>query len=700
MQRIVRAIAADVRAGAAIGQPIWSKLRKLTPMLHSSGFPARTQGTARRRRALVAGVALILAALAAGCASTQYVKLRSVPNSPLAERLKLTARGGPQPSDRTLQILRQYDLTRDVKGNPQPLVDKFQAIVSREPSAEKVYCFAELSFLAGKKLEQKEPAAALDHYGAAVTHAYLYLFDERYAALRNPYDPQFRAACDLYNGALEGALRIVKKQGDLLPGCTHTIQTATQSWDVTVVARPGNWQQDDFERFEFVSDYEVQGLTNQYQSFGLGVPLIAVRKQRPQQGPSERFYPPQLSFAVTAFLRVLPEEMSSAGGGSRRHLALLELYDPLVSTHVEVVDRRVPLESDLSTPLAYCLNDPQLNALAEPTAGLLRPAERQAVTGLYMLEPHQPGKIPVLMVHGLWSNPLTWMEMFNDLRSLPEIRERYQFWFYLYPTGEPFWNSAARLRQQLAEVRALLDPAADDPALGQMVLVGHSMGGLISKLQTVDSGNEFWNIVSDQPFQVVKASPEARQRLARTFFFEPDPGIRRVVTIGTPHRGSNLANRPARWLAQKLISLPRMPLMVREQLYRDNPGVFRDDTIIQVKTSVDSLAPDSPILPVLLEAPHPDWVAYHNIVGVLPNEGWLGSLAAGSDGLVTYESAHLDAVASEITVNAHHSTVHRHPLTVLEVRRILLEHLAEVDSLYGGRTTRARGGQRLAGATR
>ena len=109
-----------------------------------------------------------------------------------------------------------------------------------------------------------------------------------------------------------------------------------------------------------------------------------------------------------------------------------------------------------------------------------------------MLEPYEPGKIPVLMVHGLWSSPMTWMEMFNDLRSVPEIRKHYQFWFYEYPTGQPFWVSAAQMRHDLAKLRDVLDPRHLEPALDQMVLVGHSMGGLVSRLQTVDSGDGYW----------------------------------------------------------------------------------------------------------------------------------------------------------------------------------------------------------------
>jgi pimeloyl-ACP methyl ester carboxylesterase len=618
-----------------------------------------------------AALAVVLT-LSVGCATTKYVKLREVPRDPLSEQLNLTSYGGPKPSERTMQVLRRYDAVADLKGDPHQLVSKFQEIVERESSIELAHATAELAYIAGKKLEKKNSKAALDFFETAVAYAYLYLFDERYGPARNPYDPQFRGACDLYNSSLESALRIVKAQGQLMPGSNHTIESASRRCNVSIVIRSHHWHVDDFERFEFVSDYEVAGLTNHYQTFGLGVPMIAVRRSHAAEKPCEKYYPPDLSFAVTAFLRVM-SPVDARNPTAAPQQVLLELYDPLEATDIEVAGRRVPLESDGSTALAFYLNNPQLKLDKFETEGLLNPGKAEVATGLYMLEPYDHEKIPVVMVHGLWSSPLTWMEMFNDLRSDPTLRRNFQFWFYLYPTGQPFWNSAVRFRDDLAAMRKTVDPQFRHAALDQTVLVGHSMGGLVSKLQTVESRDDYWHIVSDQPFQEVKADPESRQKLEKLFYFHPNPSIRRVVTIGTPHRGSEFANDTTRWLSHKLISLPQM--MSRDAVVSENPGVFRDTSLLKVKTSIDSLAPDSPILPVLLESPAGPGVVYHNIIGVLPTHGFVGKLVGPGDGVVTYESAHLEHVASEITVNADHVNVHRHPASILEVRRILLEHL-------------------------
>jgi pimeloyl-ACP methyl ester carboxylesterase len=618
----------------------------------------------------------------AGC-SSQAVKLRSTPNNPFYQELQLGAWGGPKPSDRTMQLLRFYNLADDLDGEMRPLLAKLQTIVDREPSAQKVYAMAELAYLGAKRVESSDTAEAMDLYGTSVLHAYHYLFDERLAATRNAYDPQFRGASDLYNSALEGALRIACDKRELVPGKTKTFNTSAGTWDITCTLRGGNWHPRDFDRFEFVSDYEITGLRNHHRTHGLGVPLIAVRRSYENEPAAARYYPPDLSFPVTAFLRPL-STVSKDAGGKGRYQGVLELYDPLVMPDVVIDQQRVPLESDLSTPLAFFLGRPEFNNLA--TVGLLRPEMlmtmqpgwHKPIMGLYMVQPYEEGKIPVLMVHGLWSSPMTWMEMFNDLRSCPEIRDNYQFWFYLYPTGQPFWLSAAQLRRDLAEVRHLVDPKQQEPALDQMVLIGHSMGGLVSRMQTIDSRDEFWKLVSKEPIEEIKADPDIQEKLRETFYFRPNPSIRRVVTIGTPHRGSTFSNQTTQWLLGKVIQLPSILVNSQQKLFRENKEAFADKTLLKIETSIDSLSPACPVFPVLLAGNHLPTVSYHNVIGVVPNKWWWSRLVKDSDGVVAEESARIESVNSELVVPADHTTVHSHPAAVLEVRRILQEHLAEL----------------------
>jgi hypothetical protein len=293
-----------------------------------------------------------------------------------------------------------------------------------------------------------------------------------------------------------------------------------------------------------------------------------------------------------------------------------------------------------------------------------------------MVQPYQPDKIPVLMVHGLWSSPMTWMEMFNDLRADPEIRKRYQFWFYLYPTGQPFWESAAQLRSDLAQVRHVFDPEGDQPELDDMIIVGHSMGGLMARLVTLDGGDPYWDAVSRTPIEQVSASDETRDRLREIFYFDADDSVSRIVTIGSPHRGSGLANGWARLASHYLITLPRDSLERTVELITKNPTMIDTEHTAIHSTSIDSLSPDSPILQVMNKSPRPPHVKHHNIVGNLESPGPL----KGSDGVVPFDSAHLEEVDSEKVIPAHHSRIHRHPAAVLNVHDILRAHLRERDA--------------------
>jgi pimeloyl-ACP methyl ester carboxylesterase len=630
----------------------------------------------RIRPVTVLWAALTLVVLAAGCTS-DWIKVRAQPDLPLARELDLFSWSGPKPSARTMQFLRRHDLVDQADADPRDLMEQVHGIVQHNPTPESVYAYAELAYIGGNKLQEENRLGdALDLYAASVAQAYEYLVGDDFALERNPYDPLFRAASDLYNGSLENALRIVRDRGKLLPGTTYLIQTETRQFEVQIVCK-GRWKPADFERLEFVSDYDVQGLRNHYRSYGLGVSLIAVHSGKQESDPAARYYSPGMSFPVTAFLRMLPGESVREQQGAIKHFCVLELYDPLDGTDIMIGDHSVPLETDLTTPLAFSLNDPVFRRSTQAIGGLLNTRESQGHQGLYMLEPYDPHKIPVLMIHGFWSTLVTWMEMFNDLRGTPEIRNNYQFWFYLYPTGQPFWITAAQLRRELAQLRQVLDPEQTASELDQMILVGHSMGGLIARMQAVDSRDDFWKMISDEPVGRLDLDEELVELLSEGLVFDANPSVQRVVTIASPHRGSRFSNNATRWLGRKVINLPDSLMRAIEHLAQDGPPPIKDGVLKKLQTSIDTLSPESPILPVLLRAHRAPWVYFHNIVGVTDDDGVVARLAGDTDGIVTFESAHLDDVASEIVVASDHVNVHRHPRTVLEIQRILLEHLAE-----------------------
>ncbi|MFN9917212.1 MAG: hypothetical protein ACK53L_31775, partial [Pirellulaceae bacterium] len=155
-----------------------------------------------------------------------------------------------------------------------------------------------------------------------------------------------------------------------------------------------------------------------------------------------------------------------------------------------------------------------------------------------------------------------------------------------------------------------------------------------------------------------------------------------MITIGTPHRGSDFANDTTRWLGKHLIQLPTALTDTAKRLVQENPDFFRDTELLTTTTSIDSLAPESPIFPAMLRARRAPWVTYHNIVGVVPDQGFFNKLSQGSDGVVDLQSAHMDDVVSEIVVESSHQDIHRKPRAILEVRRVLVEHLNQLRTTY------------------
>jgi pimeloyl-ACP methyl ester carboxylesterase len=306
-------------------------------------------------------------------------------------------------------------------------------------------------------------------------------------------------------------------------------------------------------------------------------------------------------------------------------------------------------------------------------------AEERVPTGVYPAQPYRPGRIPVVFVHGTFSSPITWAEMANALAHDPVLRQRCQFWYFIYNSGNPTLYSAGRLRDALTEEIQRLNPEGNDPALRQMVVIGHSQGGLLTKLTATDTGEKLLEAVL-QTNRVEAAGLSADQEavLRQYTCLEALPFVKRVVFISTPHRGSYVAGSLARRLSRKLVVLPGDLVQETRKLARLSEKLDLPIELRSTPTSIDSMSPDNPLLLTLADIPLAPGIQGHSIVAI---EGD-GDPQEGRDGLVSYDSAHVDYVESELIVRSVHSCQDKAP-AIEEVRRILHQHLSTLPAGRG-----------------
>ena len=428
--------------------------------------------------------------------------------------------------------------------------------------------------------------------------------------------------------------------------------------------------------FAPVAEFRVFGLQAHYRESGLGAPMAASLTPLASENQPKDLLRAELTLPVTVLLR---------SPRSRTALAwpplasTLEVHVPDATDAVEIAGRRVPLETEPTAVLAYALADSpiwqqELSRFFEalPFAGG-EPSE------LYATVPHRPGRIPVVFVHGTASSFGRWAEMYNRLASDARLRGQYEFWFFSYDSGNQIGWSAMLLRESLERAVRLLDPEGTDPDLRRMVVIGHSQGGLLTKMTAIDSGSKFWDLAFKRPIETLDVSPETRHLLRRIAFVTPLPFVKRVVFLATPHRGSSLkVGWFAEWVVARIRGFVKAPFAVARALTelatkRDALVLASADATPRMATSIDQMNPRNRTLKTLAEIPIAPGVAANSIIAVKSG----GPVEDGGDGVVAYRSAHLAGVESELVVESGHS-LQDHPETVEEVRRILLYHARNV----------------------
>jgi pimeloyl-ACP methyl ester carboxylesterase len=294
----------------------------------------------------------------------------------------------------------------------------------------------------------------------------------------------------------------------------------------------------------------------------------------------------------------------------------------------------------------------------------------QEPSGFGMRRPYERGKVPVVLIHGLWGYPQQWDPMVDRLEANPALRGRYQFWTFHYPSGDSIPFSAALLRETLRRARRTFDSDKSDAAFDRMVVVGHSLGGILAKMMVQESGPRLWQMVSARAIDNLVGPTEDWQLIRQAFCYEPVPEVRRTVFIATPHRGSPLARGLLGTLGQQLCGGSGRFRQARETLIASNNAeLFTPGFRTEVPTSVTELAPGHALLMALCDLKIDPSVSSHSIIADFRDPPGPGA----SDGIVPYASSHLDGAASELLVHGHHVCLH-HRGVIREIERILREH--------------------------
>ncbi|MGQ2995023.1 esterase/lipase family protein [Variovorax sp.] len=636
-------------------------------------------------RARLPGLAALLcaAALLAGCAG---VKVGSIsPAEYLAQRRGDVLTTG-RLSTSAEEVLRVIGSDAELCGKDGPACRNALADSPGLSDEQRLSALSEVwlqvAIAADKSGGATQPGSAADTTAIeawleSARHAYAYLF----FTARKPRDRAFEdrqtQVRDYYNYAVQQAIT------GLYRGVRRNAAAQPQ------VPRVGDWRiEADVSGLRLPADAPLpdelipaasltfSGLRNTYRRDGFGAELVAADSQRTdEKAPALATADPRPPYREMPFPAVTALLLFD-GGNLAEVLATRTLriaaYDPYRTANVQLAAQEVPLAANFTSGYGLWLarSDFALQALRSLFGG------RDGLTQprIYLMQPYDPERRTVIMLHGLASSPEAWINVANEVLGDETLRRRYQIWQVYYPTNAPLPLNNFAIREAVTQTLQHFDPTGQAPASKDITLIGHSMGGVLSRLMVSSSEDKLWDaLLASYPMQDAQQR-RIEEKLAPYLRFEPLPQVSDAIFIASPHRGTDFANnRISRWVAN-LITLPVAMLGqlsdISRELIRIAPG-RQDAGPLRIPNSIDNLSDRDPFVRLSSGLPMNPRVRFHSIIG---NDTPGLAQALSSDGIVPYASAHLDGAASELVIPSAHS-VQENPLAILEIRRILREQL-------------------------
>lgn len=530
---------------------------------------------------------------------------------------------------------------------------------------DKAYIESEVAIGRAQLLERAQPEKAVALYLHAADLAFQGFFLRECS---NPVDVRCDSFKVFYDRSVRGIVAYLSKKNWDNNAIPRFESGLGRTFSLTVSEGANVEDPTEYATIEPASSIGLEGLTNRHRREGIGVSLVACRKRRDGDGLEE--YLPRVGtcLPLTAVVR-FPQN----GCEGAECAATFELINSVTTETYTAATRPLPLAADFTAPLAAVVDKTGMGGWDGLFDAIQGNEELLKNTGFYTLEPFDANRIPLITVHGLFSNPLTWLDVHNELMGDPVIRKHFRVWHYLYPTNLPILENAKTFRQKLDELQSYLEAHQKIGTSNRgMVIIGHSMGGLLTRSAVVDS-TPLMEYFLEDPKRLSKLNKDTADAVRSYLEFQPKPYIDRVVFVAVPHRGSSIADNWVGRIGRWLLALPKTVVQKTVYVAREARNVLRPDLQTAFDagqaSSISGLSEKSPALRGLSKTTVAATIPFHSIIG----DRGRGDTPDSSDGVVAYRSSHVDGAQSELIVPADH-TAHAHPQALLEIRRILRLH--------------------------
>ncbi len=582
-------------------------------------------------RILLPGVAV----LAAGCSAT--VNKRILPDQP-ARRLTCLPFGTPSEGSRVLPPAESARaLAKWAWRDPERLC-RASELILRQAHSRPVAGSAEASGFA--LMAARLADRALEEWGVP--------------ANQWMENPATRRALDAYNASV--ALFAEIEAEAILAG--QPLRVLTPEGAATV-AFAFDFPERYFDRLLPARRIAVKGFRDAVRTDGLGAALVGIRNKRPEREQEMELFPSS-GVAVALNGRIAFDTGKP----------VFRLADSRREDIARIHGSAIPLAADYTAALAFSFGGE--NDLLVGIRNLLNVTVGTKDAGIYLTEPFDPRRIPVLVIHGLSSSPIVWRNLANEAMRDPQIRRNYQFLYAYYATGAPIMYSAAEIKKDVTAIRRRCR-GSSERGIRELDVIGYSMGGVIARILVTDIGDRLWNEISDVPFDQVDFDPRDIPSLREDLFWKPVPGIHQVVFICTPHRGTRMADASYARFASWLIRLPGDFVQFQQRAFGSLQAALKGKSDLPSRvTGLDGLSAKSPLFRALDGVPLEKGVKYYSIIG----DRGRGDSPDSSDGIVGYWSSHLDGAESELILPTGHDA-QASPQCEAEIFRILRRGLRD-----------------------